>query len=341
MSGIHNRRSQSVEEKPQDDGINNNNGKMFKSASNQNLKAGGNTFKSFRGKSSVLNRPGTIAALSSLSLGGFSQNISANALRNSHSQWSFSKAERFQKLRIDNSAKMLLLPSTLGNKTSTFGYGEKKPLQMIFGKDSPAPSMYRTRSQFELNPNKGKSIGESYACYKKVHMPGLNTRQDEIPGPGNYDSKTTLGTNSRHFTLKSRTKPTEITSRHNPPPNTYNPAFQLTEPSKFEKITFGFGSRPNVTGRINENPGPGTYKLPSAFDKFKRIPNSSLLKTLEKYRGNGRRKLSKKAIPSRRASSNADFDDPNAQTHEPLAIREAEESNNDEKESITEDDEIE
>lgn len=260
MSGKHNRRSQSVEQMNNDraDGFNSSN-KMFKSSSNYNLKANG-SMSGFKGKSSVLNRPGTIAALSSLSLGGFSQTISANALRNSHSQWSFSKAERFKKLRIDNSAKMLLLPSTIGAKTSTFGFGERKPLQIVYGKDSPAPTVYRAKSQFELHPNKGKSIGESYACYKKVHMPGLNTRTDELPGPGTYESKTMLGQNSRHFSLKSRVKPADSASRDNPPPNTYNPEFKLTEQDKFSKINFGFGGRPNVTGCVNENPGPGTYR---------------------------------------------------------------------------------
>lgn len=36
----------------------------------------------------------------SLYQGGFSQTISSNTLRNSHSSWSFSKADRFNKVRI-------------------------------------------------------------------------------------------------------------------------------------------------------------------------------------------------------------------------------------------------
>lgn len=165
MSTKNKRRSNSVEH-PQEDAEFNSNRKMYKSSSNQNFERPslGNT--GFKAKSSVFNRPGTIAALSALSLGGFSQNISVNTLRNAHSQWSFSKADRFKKLRIDNSAKMLLLPTTLGGKTSTFGFGNKKPLQIVFGKDSPAPNLYRSRSQFDFNENSGKSIGISYNFYK-------------------------------------------------------------------------------------------------------------------------------------------------------------------------------
>ena len=304
---------------------------LYKSQSNKSLKAK-SEFKNLRGKSSVLNRPGTFAALSALSMGGFSQNISSNTLRNSHSQWSFSKADRFKKLRIDNSAKMLCMPSTLNTKTSTFGYGSKQPLKIVFGKDSPPPTLYRSRSQFDYKFGDGKSIGISYKYYNKVHMPGLNTRSEEVPGPGSYDSKTTLGQNSRKFTLKSRIKPADSATRDNPPPNNYDPNHALTENSDFEKITFGFGGRPNVTGRINENPGPGTYKIPSVFDKFQHIPNASLLKTLAKYRKQGRRKIAKPIkthrSSTRQLSSHHEDEKESDHKEEPLAIKNEEESNN-------------
>ena len=165
MSSKEKRRSNSVEQ-PKEEVEFDSNRRMFKSSSNQNFERPTLVTNGLKGKSSVFNRPGTIAALSALSLGGFSQNISANTLRNSHSQWSFAKADRFKKLRIDNSAKMLLLPSTLGGKVPTFGYGNKKPLQIIFGKDSPAPNLYRSKSQFEFSENTGKSFGISYSYYK-------------------------------------------------------------------------------------------------------------------------------------------------------------------------------
>jgi hypothetical protein len=191
---------------------------------------------------------------------------------------------------------MQLLPTTLGTKACTFGFGNRDPFKITMGKDSPPPTLYRSRSQFDYTPGAGKSIGQSYACYKKVHMPGLNTRSDEIPGPGNYDIKTTLGMNSRKFSMKSRVKAIDSATRDNPPPNTYNPTYSQNEESRFDKITFGFGSRPNVTGRINENPGPGTYKIHSVFEKFQQVPNAALLNTLERYRKHNRRKFAKPAI---------------------------------------------
>jgi hypothetical protein len=97
MNAKKQRRSNSVENQGDNPAFNQTR-KMYKSQSQSNefLKAGGN-FNSTKHKSSVLNRPGTIAALSALSMGGFSQTISANTLRNSHSHWSFSKADRFVK----------------------------------------------------------------------------------------------------------------------------------------------------------------------------------------------------------------------------------------------------
>lgn len=70
----------------------------------------------------------------------------------------------------------------------------------------------------------------------------------EAPGPGAYDQKTTIGMNTKTFTLKSRIKPVDSATRDNPPPNTYHPNFTISEPNKFSAITFGFGSRCNVTG---------------------------------------------------------------------------------------------
>lgn len=93
-----------------------------------------------------------------------------------------------------------------------------------------------------------------------------------------------MGANAKKFAMKSRIKVPDSATRDNPPPNNYHVNHYLSEPSKFSAITFGFGTRVNVNGckysnimsnnilEIKDTPGPGTYKLPSAFDKFKRLP---------------------------------------------------------------------
>lgn len=82
---------------------------------------------------------------------------------------------------------------------------------------------------------------------------------------------------ARKWSMKSRLKPTDSASRDNPPPNSYHPNYDFTEDNKYHAISFGFGSRCNVTGKVVETPGPGTYKISSAFDRFKRLPTRQYL----------------------------------------------------------------
>ena len=173
---------------------------------------------------SVFNKPGTIAALSALNGGGFSQSISANALRNSHTKWSFSKADRFAKPKLQTAAKYVNLPTTLHAKTTSFGLGQKQGLRMYTGRDSPPPTSYqKLNQQFDKNRGTGYSFGLPYSAYKKVHYEGINTGAEDVPGPGNYDQKTFMGANSCKFSLKSRIKPQDATTRNFPPPNCYDP----------------------------------------------------------------------------------------------------------------------
>lgn len=124
--------------------------------------------------SSIFNKASTIAALSALNSGGFSQNISVNTLRNAHAHWSFPKAERFERIRPNNTASMVNLPSTLHSKSSSFGFGDKQGLKCIVGRDSPPPTTYRLKSNFDLKQH-GFSFGIPYSAYAKVHIEGLNT----------------------------------------------------------------------------------------------------------------------------------------------------------------------
>ena len=114
-----------------------------------------------------------------------------------------------------------------------------------------------------------------YSVYRKVHMDGLATGAEEIPGPGAYDLKTMISANSRKYSIRGKLQDADAATRNNPPPNCYNPNWTPAEQDRFNAITFGIGGRANVNGRILETPGPGTYKLPSPFDKFKRLPYMS------------------------------------------------------------------
>ena len=67
--------------------------------------------------------------------------------------------------------------------------------------------------------------------------------------------------------MKFRHEIKEGERRNNPPPNSYHLNHAMTSPNKFSAISFGFGNRVNVAGKILDNPGPGTYKPPDAVLK--------------------------------------------------------------------------
>ncbi len=119
------------------------------------------------------------------------------------------------------------------------------------GQDAPPPNSYKIRGQFDRwTPMVGKSFGVPHSAYAKVYIPeSKNAGQGlDAPGPGTYDSRGAVGVNSRKYSMKSRVKVPDSSTRDNPPPNTYHPNFDFTEDNKFQAITFGFGNRCNVTG---------------------------------------------------------------------------------------------
>lgn len=168
---------------------------------------------------------------------------------------------------------------------------------MYTGRDSPPPATYRLKTDIEMRKmkNTGYSFGLPYSVYKKVHMEGVATGAEDIPGPGNYDQKTTIGANSRKFSIKSKLKNLDATTRNYPGANYYNPEHNQTEQSRFDNIGFGVGGRGSVNGKILDTPGPGTYKLNSPFDKFGRVSpytQSNFFQKRRKSKGRHKRSAS-------------------------------------------------
>jgi hypothetical protein len=142
-------------------------------------------------------------------LNGFQQNVCSNSLRNSHPFWSFSKAERFQQIYIDNNAQYLQLPNTSTPKKCGLGFGERLFLKKLPCAESPPPNQYRLYSAFE-HTRSGKSFGIPYKYYANVRVPQVDcaTPQNlEVnPGPGTYyfAEKDPIGKKAKKFALKSR-----------------------------------------------------------------------------------------------------------------------------------------
>lgn len=118
----------------------------------------------------------------------------------------------------------------------------------------------------------------------------------ESPGPAaDYKYRSSIrdkniGFGRKDFIQASFLSHYEIPQRNKPPPANYNPRYDLTEASRFNKIGFGIGMKfnpllfassakpvPSEKGplyvqvpesEIRYLPGPGQYKIPSKFDKY-------------------------------------------------------------------------
>lgn len=196
-----------------------------------------------------------MALLNSAFTGGFNGYLCANTLRNSPKHWSFSKADRFLPPVIDNAAKFNNFPTVISSKYCTQGFGDRPFMQDLPCAHSPPPTQYRIVSNFEKNePLKGKTFGVSRYYYDNVYIPGnelvtpLNSAQ--IPGPGQYPcaESNPMGKNARKTTLKSRIPPCTSGTKEFPAPNMYKPSHGLVEPSRFNGVGFGIGSRGCPTG---------------------------------------------------------------------------------------------
>jgi len=208
---------------------------------------------------------------------GFAFNQSASTLQHSATSWKFAKSPRFPKIRnLTEFSNYEELPSSLDQKSTSFGFGTKSQALEISTKRSaelPSPNTYRIKSDFEKRKNKGKSFGLSFSAYAKNYVPNCTWVPPEIakeyPGPGAYLTANLPEPKKPRMTIKKRLKMfNEGLALDVPPSNHYRPVTTLLESARFRKITFGFGTKHDFTKVKNDNPGPGAYKIQSNFDKI-------------------------------------------------------------------------
>eukprot|EP01017_Pseudomicrothorax_dubius_P048068 TRINITY_DN8694_c0_g4_i1.p1 TRINITY_DN8694_c0_g4~~TRINITY_DN8694_c0_g4_i1.p1 ORF type:complete len:243 (-),score=37.15 TRINITY_DN8694_c0_g4_i1:867-1595(-) len=198
---------------------------------------------------------------------------SASTLQHSVTTFAFPKAERFPKVKVETASAMYDLHSTLENRGTSFGYGHKKIMseaQLKIAQYNPPPDRYHLKSDFEAK-NKGRSLGLSYEAYKNCYLPNNNILSPqmakEIPGPGTYKVRDEIGKDKRQSSMSPRGKMfNELFKSFAPPPNTYDPRLEVATPTRFKKISFGVGPRPDINRSGTKSPGPGAYDLPTLFD---------------------------------------------------------------------------
>lgn len=208
-------------------------------------------------------------------------NQSSSTWLHSSPNHSFPKAPRFQFKKNSLQMDMINLPSTLGKRTTNLGYSQKQFIpesQLNNAKNIPAPNFYHIQDFTEIDEKslKGKSFGLSYSFYQRVYTPEMKHYPHPMffksnPGPGKYNIVEEPGKNKLKFSLYGKGKTfVQMQKNEFPASNHYSPKRVLTEASRFRKINFGFGNKLDLSKAANDFPGPGTYKLPSVFDKCKK-----------------------------------------------------------------------
>ena len=194
----------------------------------------------------------------------------------------FPKAPRFQNNKSTSSqVDTINLPSTLGKKATALGYSQKQFIpesQLNNAKHIPAPNFYHLQDFLELDEKsqRGKSFGISYAFYQRVYTPEMKHYPNPMffkanPGPGSYNVVEDPGKNKTKYSLYAKGKTfAQLQKSEFPASNYYSPNRILTEASRFKSPSFGFGTKIDLSKAANNFPGPGSYKLPSVFDKCKR-----------------------------------------------------------------------
>ena len=191
-------------------------------------------------------------------------------LNNSPSKYmfSFSKTPRFFKTKQDEGVdKFYNLPSTLTKRSTAMGFGNR----LNFTAKNSDTEFISIKRYFDKNYQPGYkfSFGVSRDKFSKVYYPGLKLNDTSIPGPGKYNVRKGPGLNSPKFTMRQKLGKVINTRPLSPGPGQYSPVININSEGKYplskisnvHTINFGNNRTRRFFYKINNVPGPGTYKL--------------------------------------------------------------------------------
>ena len=184
--------------------------------------------------------------------------------------FSFSKAPRFPSLkRIGKSDSFYNLPSMRSTRGASFGFGTKYD----FTKNNNGSEFISIKRYCDKGNQPGLkySFGLSRDKFRKAFCPGFKMIDKDIPGPGKYNLFRRPGEDSPHYSMHekctSKSYINKLTS--NPGPGQYTPLVSINSEGKYpiSKISniktthFGIGKSKRFIFKINNVPGPGSYKI--------------------------------------------------------------------------------
>ncbi len=210
--------------------------------------------------------------------------------------FSFSKAERFPKIKTNCEGAFYDLPEVRSKRFTTFGKGTKYDFTLL--SKGKSQQIYNSKSDFDQDhPHSPRyTFGVGRDKYTKVFCEANKMLDMNVPGPGKYDYLKPFGSDAFKFTMRSRNTPTAATSRAgamclSPGPGTYNVTIKINENGKYPvssisnvpQINIGADKTKRSDYYGNKNPGPSDYPqkqlLGNIFDsKHMSNPAKSILR---------------------------------------------------------------
>ncbi|CAD8097401.1 unnamed protein product [Paramecium sonneborni] len=207
---------------------------------------------------------------------GTSMYQSSSSLRHSIPEVSFCKAQRFDKDSTLKTEFNYTIPGTLGTsgRSTGFGYGNKYICPLYVERNAeqnPPPDAYF--NQETKQPSKFRKTNWSQSDRFKI------SHTFQGPSPNSYEVSQIIGSNKPACTIGARIKPLATFQEKVPASNTYEIKTEILEPSRFNKISLGYGNKLDFT-KNDKTPGPGAYEQPSVFKNMSNsILNNGTLRT--------------------------------------------------------------
>ena len=220
--------------------------------------------------------------------------ISRSPLNNSkaHQMYSFSKAERFPKIKKSGHADTFYnLPEVRSKRMTSIGFGKKSDFTL--GDKNNKSFYHQTKRDFDEGNKQGKyyTFGQPREKYNKVYVEGHKNIDLQVPGPGKYFLPRPFGFDAPKFTMKgkyddAKTKvknyqknveeEKEKDNKYNQIKNTLKIPLEMNPKGKYPVSTlrninfvqFEKDKSKRFNYTYNQFPGPGKYESKQLLGKI-------------------------------------------------------------------------
>ena len=187
------------------------------------------------------------------------------------------------------------LPSMKSARATSLGIG----LKYDFTKKKKGTEFISIKRYFDKGSQPGVkyTFGMSRDKFRKAFCPGFKIIDRDIPGPGKYNLFREPGEDSPSYSMHEKCGSNSFINKlmKNPGPGEYSPLLSINSEGKYpiSKISnvnstnFGFNKTKRFFYKINNLPGPGSYRIKGLMgvnfnSKYKSVKLISMHKKLKK-----------------------------------------------------------